>query len=323
MRRTGQDIVASAPYFRGHRRSQAGLGGSTMPRNHPEAASGLPSASKSREKVFGLGRPRALDRNAKVRVMHWARWLSRRTEKGRAYGVWPTAKALAVLEALLWGFHNAKSGLCFPVHETIAEFVVEIVSPPAAANTGGVRNCDGGISPDERTSDKLAGRIGLRIEILRVRQQGAPLQMPRSRPRRQAVRLRPRGRGLKSDATLGRDDGGEYSGERGERAGGTFVHPRRRDALRLRTSLGICPRIDVRAGEIDVDAGDAAALAALDLVVCLAVSGRAPLQVVLDTIAAATPVREALVRDANRRNERPPPLSAARLDPLVDSCRLN
>ena len=70
--------------------------------------------------MFGLGRPRALDRNAKVRIMHWARCLSRRTEKGRAYGV-VTAKALAVLEALLWAFHNAKSGLCFPCYETIAE----------------------------------------------------------------------------------------------------------------------------------------------------------------------------------------------------------
>jgi Helix-turn-helix domain len=30
------------------------------------------------------------------------------------------AKALAVLEALLWGFHNAKSGVCFPSYETIA-----------------------------------------------------------------------------------------------------------------------------------------------------------------------------------------------------------
>ena len=48
--------------------------------------------------------------------MHWARCLSRRTEKGRAYGV-VTAKALAVLEALLWAFHNAKSGLCFPSYE--------------------------------------------------------------------------------------------------------------------------------------------------------------------------------------------------------------
>ena len=37
--------------------------------------------------------------------MHWARCLSRRTEKGKAYGV-VTAKALAVLEALLWAFHT-------------------------------------------------------------------------------------------------------------------------------------------------------------------------------------------------------------------------
>jgi hypothetical protein len=89
----------------------------------PKAVLGLPRASRrasSREKMFGLGRPRALDRNAKARIMHWARCLSRRTEKGRAYGV-VTAKALAVLEALLWAFHNAKSGLCFPSYEKIAE----------------------------------------------------------------------------------------------------------------------------------------------------------------------------------------------------------
>jgi hypothetical protein len=72
-----------------------------------------------RERMFGLGRPRALDRNAKIRIMHWARCLARRTEKGRAYGV-VTAKSLAVLEALLWAFHNAKNGLCFPSYEMIA-----------------------------------------------------------------------------------------------------------------------------------------------------------------------------------------------------------
>ena len=89
----------------------------------PKAVLGLPRASRrasSREKVFGLGRPRALDRNAKARIMHWARCLSRRTEKGRAYGE-ITAKALAVLEALLWAFHNAKNGFCFPSYEKIAE----------------------------------------------------------------------------------------------------------------------------------------------------------------------------------------------------------
>ncbi len=73
-----------------------------------------------REKVFGDGRPRALDRNAKVRVMTLARALMRRTEAGKHYGV-ITAKAMAVLEALLWGFHNARSGLCFPSYETIAD----------------------------------------------------------------------------------------------------------------------------------------------------------------------------------------------------------
>ena len=61
-----------------------------------------------------------MDRNAKARVMHLARCLSRRTEKGRAYGV-VTAKALAVLQTLLWSFHNARSGLCYPSYETIAE----------------------------------------------------------------------------------------------------------------------------------------------------------------------------------------------------------
>ena len=50
---------------------------------------GPPRAPRRREKMFGLGRPRALDRNAKVRIMHWARCLSRRTEKGRAYGLSP------------------------------------------------------------------------------------------------------------------------------------------------------------------------------------------------------------------------------------------
>jgi hypothetical protein len=38
--------------------------------------------------------------------MHWARCLSRRTEKDRAYGQL-TAKAVEVLEALRWAFHNA------------------------------------------------------------------------------------------------------------------------------------------------------------------------------------------------------------------------
>jgi hypothetical protein len=99
------------------------IAGNKRPQAQPKALLGLPRGPgprPRREKLFGMGRPRALDRNAKVRIMHWARCLARRTEKGKAYGL-VTAKALAVLEALLWAFHNAKSGLCFPSYETIAE----------------------------------------------------------------------------------------------------------------------------------------------------------------------------------------------------------
>ena len=53
--------------------------------------------ARPREKMFGMGRPRSLDRNAKVRIMHLARCLSRRTDKGKAYGQ-ITAKALVARE---------------------------------------------------------------------------------------------------------------------------------------------------------------------------------------------------------------------------------
>lgn len=73
-----------------------------------------------REKLFGAGRPRPMDRNAKARLMALARALMRRREAGKAYGP-VTAKTLAVLEALLWQFHNAGTGLCFPSLARIAE----------------------------------------------------------------------------------------------------------------------------------------------------------------------------------------------------------
>ena len=75
---------------------------------------------RHREKVFGEGRSLPLDRNAKTRIMVLARALSRRTEKGRHYGEL-SAKFVAVLEALLWGFHNAVTGRCYPSYEAIAD----------------------------------------------------------------------------------------------------------------------------------------------------------------------------------------------------------
>ena len=73
-----------------------------------------------REKMFGDGRTIPLDRNAKARIMVYAKALSHRSEARKHYGVL-TAKFLAVLGALLWGFHNAQSGRCFPSYERIAE----------------------------------------------------------------------------------------------------------------------------------------------------------------------------------------------------------
>jgi hypothetical protein len=73
-----------------------------------------------REKVFGPGRAVPLDRNAKARIMAYARaWGARHRQPGQHRG--PVTRAfLDVLQALLWGFHNSRSGCCFPGYEAIA-----------------------------------------------------------------------------------------------------------------------------------------------------------------------------------------------------------
>jgi hypothetical protein len=80
-----------------------------------------------RAKVFGPGRRIPLDRNAKARIMMRARGFLHRMKdgsekpKGKAYGEL-SAKLYAVLGALLYGFHNAGSGACFPSYEKVAEY---------------------------------------------------------------------------------------------------------------------------------------------------------------------------------------------------------
>jgi len=78
------------------------------------------SFRRRREKVFGDGRGHPLDRNAKARIMVYARaWSARHKRPGQHRG--PLTRAtLEVLEALLWGFHNSRDGRCFPSYETIA-----------------------------------------------------------------------------------------------------------------------------------------------------------------------------------------------------------
>ena len=72
-----------------------------------------------REKIFGPGRAVPLDGNAKARIQTYARvWSGRNRRPGQQGPI--TRAFLEVLEALLWGFHNARTGCCFPSYETIA-----------------------------------------------------------------------------------------------------------------------------------------------------------------------------------------------------------
>jgi hypothetical protein len=73
-----------------------------------------------REKVFGPGRAVPLDRNAKARIATYARAWSARNRQPRQHRGPITRAFLDVLEALLWGFHNSRSGCCFPSYEAIA-----------------------------------------------------------------------------------------------------------------------------------------------------------------------------------------------------------
>jgi hypothetical protein len=77
---------------------------------------------QDRPKLFGDGPRRPMDRNAKARLMVFARTLKakRPGDAGRHYGEL-TAKTVDVLEALLFEFHNARTGQCNPSYQRIAE----------------------------------------------------------------------------------------------------------------------------------------------------------------------------------------------------------
>lgn len=124
-----------------------------------------------REKVFGDGRPRPLDGNAKARIMTRARSFVRRTEKGKHYGQL-TAKCLDVLEALLWGFHNARSGLCFPSLEKIAERAgcarSTVTEALAALEAVGVLSWVNRIVRIRERCEDLFGKLGTRWRVIRT-----------------------------------------------------------------------------------------------------------------------------------------------------------
>jgi Helix-turn-helix domain len=142
--------------------------GETLAPRSPRPATGHP---RHREKLFGWGKGRPLDRNARARLEHRARCLMRRTEKGRAYGA-VTAKAFAILKALLWGFHNAKDGRCFPSYARIAEAADCAASTVAEAikalEAAGLMTWDNRVKRIRERCPDLLGPNGWRWRVVRT-----------------------------------------------------------------------------------------------------------------------------------------------------------
>jgi len=125
-----------------------------------------------RDKVFGPGPRIPLDREAKVRVMACAKaWNARHRLPGQHRG--PLTRATGeVLEALLWGFHNAASGACFPSYEAIAakaeccrDTVCEAIKALAFA---GVLTWVNRIVRERVRERDLFGQWGTRWRVLRT-----------------------------------------------------------------------------------------------------------------------------------------------------------
>ena len=73
-----------------------------------------------REKVFGPAQGIPLDRNAKARIIFYARAWNARHKQPRQHKGPITRTFMEVLETLVWGFHNSKDGRCFPSFDAIA-----------------------------------------------------------------------------------------------------------------------------------------------------------------------------------------------------------
>ena len=125
-----------------------------------------------REKVFGPGRTVPLDRNAKCRIQAYARaWTARNRQPGQHKG--PLTRAfLEVLEALLWGFHNSRTGVCFPSYERIAEQAECARSTVAEAlkvlEWAGVLSWQHRITRIHERCTDLFGRNGWRWRVIRT-----------------------------------------------------------------------------------------------------------------------------------------------------------
>ena len=125
-----------------------------------------------REKVFGPGHAVPLDRNAKVRIQAYARAWSRLHREGRQHRGPLTRAFQGVLEALLWGFHNSRSGCCFPSYQRIAERAECCVDTAYEAlkvlERSGVLTWQHRITRIREVCQDLWGRQGWRWRVVRT-----------------------------------------------------------------------------------------------------------------------------------------------------------
>ena len=88
---------------------------------------------RRREKIFGrdYGSGLSTDQKRKI-IAHAEAWSEANKQPGQHRG--PLTRAtMEVLKALLWGFHNANTGRCFPSYETVAKKAKCAVSTAAKA----------------------------------------------------------------------------------------------------------------------------------------------------------------------------------------------
>ena len=127
---------------------------------------------RRREKVFGPGRAVSLDRNAKARIAAYARaWSRLHCLPGQHRG--PITRAfLDVLQALLWGFHNSRTGVCFPSYERIAEKAEccrrSVAEALKVLEWAGVPNWQHRITRIRERCIDLFGREGWRWRVIRT-----------------------------------------------------------------------------------------------------------------------------------------------------------
>ncbi len=122
---------------------------------------------RRREKVFGPGRAIPLDRNAKARIWAYAQgYTTLHRRRGQHRG--PLTRAyFDVLRALLWGFHNAQTGRCFPSYEAIAEKAkvhrATVARAIAALEAGQVLTWENRLVRQRVVTPGLIGRVVLLV----------------------------------------------------------------------------------------------------------------------------------------------------------------